>query len=72
LAAVRQKHHESAAEYGRRSRETRNKWYSLTIRERDLAELAFVGLALAMKDKMDMQDFADVNQLLQCVVMHEN
>jgi hypothetical protein len=72
LAAVRQKHHESAAEYVRRFRETRNKCYSLTIRERDLAELAFVGLAPAMKDKMDMRDFEDVNQLLQRVVMHEN
>jgi hypothetical protein len=59
LAAVRQKHNERTAEYIRR--ETRNKCYSLTIREKDLAKLAFVGLIPTMRDKMDEQDFADIN-----------
>jgi hypothetical protein len=41
LAAVKQKHNESVAEYFRRFRDTRNKCYSLTIGERDLVELVF-------------------------------
>jgi hypothetical protein len=53
LAAIIQKHNDSAAKYARQFRETRNKCYSLTIGERDLTELAFVGLIPAMRDKMD-------------------
>jgi hypothetical protein len=48
LVGVRQKHNESAADYVRRFQVTRNKCYSLTIGEKDLAELAFVGLTPAM------------------------
>jgi hypothetical protein len=36
----------------RRFRDTRNKCYGLTIGEKDLAELAFAGLSVALKDKM--------------------
>jgi hypothetical protein len=32
--------------------------------ERDLAELAFAELSMALKDKMEGQDFMDVNQEL--------
>jgi DNA replication protein DnaC len=53
LVGVRQKHNESIANYVRRFRETRNKYHSLTIVDKDLTELAFAGLTLVMQDKMD-------------------
>jgi hypothetical protein len=40
-------------EYVRRFRDTHNKCYSLTIREKDLAELVFAGLTQVLKDKME-------------------
>jgi hypothetical protein len=72
LAAVRQKNNESTADYVRQFREARNKCYSLTIGERDLAELAFAGLTTTVRDKLDGQDFTDFDQLLQRAVVHEN
>jgi hypothetical protein len=50
---VRQKHNESIVNYVRRFQETRNKYHSLTIVDKDLTELAFAGLTLVMQDKMD-------------------
>jgi hypothetical protein len=44
LTMVKQKYNESTSEFIRRYRDTRNKCYSLTIEERDMAELAFVSL----------------------------
>jgi hypothetical protein len=48
-------------EYVGRFRDTRNKCYSLTIGERDLTELVFAGLSHSIKDKLDGQDFSEVN-----------
>jgi hypothetical protein len=45
LSAIKQKYSEMVAEYVKHFRETRNKCYSLTIREKDLADLAFAGLS---------------------------
>jgi hypothetical protein len=45
LTAVWQKYTEVVAEYVKRFREMRNKCYSLTIREKDLADLALAGLS---------------------------
>jgi hypothetical protein len=64
LAVVKQKKSESVAEYVRRFRDNRNKCYSLTIGERDIAELVFAGLSHSLKDKLDGQDFSKVNQVL--------
>jgi hypothetical protein len=50
----------------------RNKCYNLTIGEKDLADLAFAGLSSYLKEKLEGQDFLDVNQVLQRVVVHEN
>ena len=44
LTSVKQKLHENVFEYIRRFRDTRNRCYSLTISDRDLADLAFSGL----------------------------
>jgi hypothetical protein len=72
LTSVRQKYTEIIAEYIKRFRDTRNKWYSLMVRERDLADLAVAGLSSYLREKLEGQDFADVNQVLQSAVAHEN
>jgi hypothetical protein len=56
----------------RKFKDTRNKCYGLTIREKDLAELAFVGLSAALKDGVEGQDFTDVNQVFQRAVGYES
>jgi hypothetical protein len=61
LTAIKQKHSETVAEYIRRFREIRNKCYSLIISEKDLAELAFAGLSSNLKDKLEGQDFLNMN-----------
>jgi hypothetical protein len=72
LTVITQKHNETVAEYMRRFRDTRNKCYSLTIGGKDLAELAFSGLISTLKDRLDGQDFLDMNQVLQRAVIQEN
>jgi hypothetical protein len=72
LTAVRQKYNETMPEYLKRLRETWNRCYDLTIGEKDLVELAFVGLSSHLREKMEGYDFADVNQVLQCAMVHEN
>jgi hypothetical protein len=54
----------STLEYIKRFRETRNKCYSLTVRERDLADLALVGLSSYLREKLERHKFNDVNQVL--------
>jgi hypothetical protein len=72
LVAVKHNYNKTISEYLRRFRETRNKCYSLAIREKDLAELAFVGLATMLKDRMEGQKFTYVNHFLQQVLAQEN
>jgi hypothetical protein len=72
LTAIRQKHNETIPEYLRGFRETRNKCYNLTVEEKDHADLAFAGLSSYLKEKLEGQEFLDMNQVLQRVVMHEN
>jgi hypothetical protein len=72
LTAVRQKYNETIHEYLWRFRETQNKCYNLTIGEKDLADLAFARLSLHLREKMEGQEFIDVNQVLQRAVLHEN
>ena len=56
LSSVKQKIH-GVSEYIRRFRDTRNRWYSLTISDRDLADLIFAGLLDFHKEKLDGQKF---------------
>jgi hypothetical protein len=72
LAGAKQKPNETVSEYIRRFRETINKCYNLTIGDRDLAELAFVGLMMALRGRVEGQDFTDVNHLLQRVLAQES
>jgi hypothetical protein len=64
LAGIKQKHGETMVDYVRRFRDTQNKCYSLTIGERDLAELVFAGLIPSIKDRMEGHDFSDMNHVL--------
>jgi hypothetical protein len=43
-----------------------------SIGEKDLADLAFSGLSSHLREKMEGHDFTDVNQVLQCAMIHEN
>jgi hypothetical protein len=72
LAAVRQRHNETVAEYMRRFRDTRNKCCSLTIGEKDLAELVFAILISTLKDRLEGQYFLDTGQVLQRAMIQEN
>jgi hypothetical protein len=72
LVAIKQKPNENVAEYMKRFRETYNKCYGLTIREKDLPELAFAGLNAALKDRLEGQDFTDMNQVLQWALSQDN
>jgi hypothetical protein len=69
---LRQKYIETIFDYLRRFREVRNWCYNLTIAEKELADLAFVGLTPYLRDKLDGQEFFDTNQLLQRVLPYEN
>jgi hypothetical protein len=72
LTVIRQKYTESVAEYGKHFRDTRNKCYSLTVREKDLADLAVACLSSYLHEKMAGVGFQDVNQVLQHALVHEN
>jgi hypothetical protein len=72
LTSFRQKYTKIVSDYLRWFREIRNRCYNLTIVEKDLADLAFVGLILYLRDKLDGQEFSDTNQLLQRVLPYEN
>jgi hypothetical protein len=59
LTSLRQKYTETISDYLKRFREVRNRCYNLTIAEKDLAYLTFVGLMLYLRDKLDGQEFSD-------------
>jgi hypothetical protein len=72
LVSVKQKNNEVVCDYMWRFRDTRNKCYGLTIGEKELGELGFAGLSVALKYKMEGHDFVDTNQVLQWAIIHEN
>jgi hypothetical protein len=70
--SLRQKYIETICDYLRRFKVVRNRCYSLTIVEKDLADLAFAGLTPYLREKLDGQEFSDTNQLLQRALHYEN
>jgi hypothetical protein len=64
LTTVRQKYTETIAEYVKHFRETRNRCYSLTVREKDLNDLVVAGMSSYLREKLKGQEFIDVNQVL--------
>jgi hypothetical protein len=65
LTSVRQRYTKMVLEYIKRFRETKNKCYSLRVREKDLTNLAFEGLLSYLQEKLE-------GQVLQRTVAHEN
>jgi hypothetical protein len=53
-------------------REVRNLCYNLTIAEKDVVDLAFVGLTPYLKDKLEGQEFSHTSQLRQYALPCEN
>jgi hypothetical protein len=72
LTSLRQKYTKTIFDYLRQFRGVRNMCYNLTIAEKDLADLVFVGLTPYLKDELDGQEFSDTNQLLQHALPYEN
>jgi hypothetical protein len=64
LTSLRHKYTKTISDYLKQIREVRNRCYNLTIAEKDLADIAFAGLTLYLRDKLDRQQFSDTNQLL--------
>jgi hypothetical protein len=50
LTAIKQKHNESATDYIRRFRDTRNRYFNLNISDKDLADLAYSELSQHLKE----------------------
>jgi hypothetical protein len=63
LTAIKQKHNEHAANYIRRFRDTRNRCFNLNISDKDLADLAYLGLTPHLKEKLGSHVFSDVSQI---------
>ena len=72
LILVKQKYNESVSEYIRRFRDVKNRCFSLIIAEKDLADIAFSGLLAHIKDRLEGQEFSDINQVLQKALAQEN
>jgi hypothetical protein len=61
LTGIKQKHNESTTDYIRRFRDTRNRCFNLNISDKDLIDLAYLGLAPHLKDKLESPAFSDVS-----------
>jgi hypothetical protein len=72
LTSLRQKYTKTVSDYLRWFREVRNQCYTLTILEKDLANLAFASLMPYLRDNMEGQEFFDINQLMQHALPYEN
>ena len=63
LTSVRQSRDESVNDYIRRFRDTKKRWFSVNIAEKDLADLAFNGLRSHIKKRLEGYDFFTVTQV---------
>jgi hypothetical protein len=65
LPPLNKKHNESIAEYIKRFRDTRNQCFNLNISNKDLADLAYLGLSSHLREKLEGHVFFDISQVLQ-------
>jgi hypothetical protein len=72
LILVKQQHDESVIDYIKRFRDTKNRCFSLTISDKDLADLAFNSLRSYVKKKLEGHLFTSVNQVLDRALAQEN
>nr|CBG76268.1 OO_Ba0005L10-OO_Ba0081K17.19 [Oryza officinalis] len=71
LTAIRQRVDESVPEYIQRFRDIRNRCYSLSLTDSQLADLAFQGLLGPIRERFSSQEFESLAQLAQRVSAHE-
>jgi hypothetical protein len=71
LAQVRQKRGEIVAEYIQRFREVKNRCYSTRITEKEVVELASLGLAKSIKDMSFQLEFNSLAHLVQKLTSYE-
>jgi DNA-binding transcriptional regulator YbjK len=64
LTRLEQRNDETVAGFVQRFREVRNKCYSLNLRDKQLAELAFQGLFSTLREKYASHDFESLRQLV--------
>jgi hypothetical protein len=57
LTAIKQKHNESVTDYIRRFRDNINWCFNLNISEKDLADLAYLGLSSHLREKLESHVF---------------
>jgi hypothetical protein len=72
LTTIRQTHDESASDYFKRFKETKNWCFNLTISEKDLADLAFQGMCSYLKEKLEGHIYLSLTQLQQFASVQEN
>jgi hypothetical protein len=65
LTTIKQKHNEYVADYIRRFRYTRNWCFNVNISDKDLVDLAYSGLSLHLKEKLESHSFSNVSQVFQ-------
>jgi len=65
LVKLMQCNDESVESFVQRMREVKNKWYSLVLDDRQLANLAFQGLLPHIRDKYASQEFESLSHLVQ-------
>nr|AAM74265.1 Putative retroelement [Oryza sativa Japonica Group]AAP53658.1 retrotransposon protein, putative, unclassified [Oryza sativa Japonica Group] len=65
LTAIKQRHDEPVHEYIQRFREMRNKCFSLSLTNAQLADLAFQGMIPPIREKFSSEDFDSLSHLIQ-------
>nr|ABA97351.2 retrotransposon protein, putative, unclassified [Oryza sativa Japonica Group] len=72
LTAIKQWHDEPVHEYIQRFRKMRNKCFSLSLTDAQLADLAFQGMIAPIREKFSSEDFDSLSYLIQKVTLHEH
>jgi hypothetical protein len=72
LTSVEQQHDEYVVNYIKRFREMKNRCFSFTISDKDLADLLFNGLCSYVKEKLEGHLLTSVNQVLDRALAQEN
>jgi hypothetical protein len=65
LTTVKQNHNEPTADYISKFRDTRNRCFNLTISDKDLADLAYLGLSPHLQERLESHAITDVSQVSQ-------
>nr|ABA96124.1 retrotransposon protein, putative, unclassified [Oryza sativa Japonica Group] len=72
LTAIKQRHDEPVHEYIQRFKKMRNKCFSLSLTDAQLADLAFQGMIPPIREKFSSEDFDSLSHLIQKVTLHEH